>query len=36
MKSDQFFISNEMDFRPPPAKKRKQYAGLLGRLGVNV
>ena len=28
MKSDQFFLSNEMDVRPPPAKKRKQYAGV--------
>ena len=28
MKSDQFFVSNEMDVRPPPAKKRKQYAGV--------
>ena len=28
MKSDQFFVSNEMDVRPPPAKKQKQYAGV--------
>ena len=28
MKSDQFFVSNEMDVRLPPAKKRKQYAGV--------
>ena len=28
MKSDQFFVSNEMDVRPPPMKKRKQYAGV--------
>ena len=28
MKSDQFFLSNEKDVRPPPAKKRKQYAGV--------
>ena len=28
MKSDQFFVSNEMDVRTLPAKKRKQYAGV--------
>ena len=28
LKSDQFFVSNEMDVRPPPAKKQKQYAGV--------